>query len=630
MEQERVVEPIVTQDIKLANQNNDIIIEQKNKIKPKRNWWLFPLEVILVVLPLIVRFYSGNSGYAIYPWNSQTDYYIDIFLHYKMVAFIAISAIILVALVWKVIKMKKEQRKKSFVAFIPLFIYLGFVILSTICSENLTNSLIGAMDQKEPFPVLLGYVIVTFYAYIVINTLDDVKQISGAALVGGFLMSLIGVMQAIGKDPLSMEAVQRLFAGNEVIDNYGMFQLTFPVGQAYGTLFNPNYVGSYVVLYFPLMVAGFLTNKAFWKKSLYAITSFALLFFLFVSQSRTGLIAIAVVVFVFLLSKSKEVFKYWYIIIPTFTFVILSFLLIDTYRDSLLTNRLKKILAIEKSTDALKGIDTTGNGVKVSYKDTEFTVMMAVSSTDFAYVAYEGEEKKEISYNEDKTYGYFTLDNGDEIAIQTAIFEDVYAFGLNLDNKDYYFTNQIVVGNYKYINDYGRVDECIRVDNVLQGYEAVASGRGYSFGRSIPLLFDYFVVGSGPDTFAITFPQNDYVARYKSSFGNTIFTRPHNFYLQMGIQTGGMSLVAFLVFYAIYFGGSCKRYFFRKFTKTEEWFGFAMFLATIGFMAVGFANDSLIVVSPMFYVLLGVGVAINHKICLTEKKKKVEEKDGLE
>lgn len=624
MEQENVVEPMIEQEIVLASKNDDKVI------KPKRNWWLLPLEVILIVLPLIVRFYSGNSGYAIYPWNSQTDYYIDIFLHYKMVAFIAISAVTLIALVFKVVKIKKEQRKKSFVTFIPLFIYLGFVVLSTICSENLTNSLLGAMDQKEPFPVLLGYIIVTFYAYIVINTLDDVKQLSGAALVGGFLMSFIGVMQAIGKDPLSMEVVQRLFAGNEIIDNFGMFQLSFPVGQAYGTLFNPNYVGSYVVLYFPLMVAGFLTSKAIWKKLLYLMTSFALLFFLFASQSRTGLIAIVVVVFVFLLFKSKEVLKFWYIIIPTFTFVVLSFLLIDTYRDSLLTNRLKEILAIEKSDAALKGIDTTGNGVRVVYKDTEFTVMMAVSSTDFAYAVYEGEEKKEVSYNEDKSYAYFTLDNGDEITIQTAVYQDVYAFGLKLDNKDYYFTNQIVIGNYKCINDYSRIDECIMAKNVFLGYETVAGGRGYCFGRSIPLVLDYPIVGSGPDTFAIVFPQNDYVGRYKSSFANTIFTRPHNFYLQMSIQTGGISLLAFLVFYGMYFVGSCRRYFFRKFTKTEEWLGFAVFLATVGFMTAGLGNDSLIVVSPVFYSLLGMGVAINHKICLVEKKKRVEEKDGLE
>ena len=44
-------------------------------------------------------------------------------------------------------------------------------------------------------------------------------------------------------------------------------------------------------------------------------------------------------------------------------------------------------------------------------------------------------------------------------------------------------------------------------------------------------------------------------------------------------------------------------------------------------MAAGLANDSLIVVTPIFYVLLGAGMAVNHKMCPVEKMKKSEEKE---
>ena len=62
----------------------------------------------------------------------------------------------------------------------------------------------------------------------------------------------------------------------------------------------------------------------------------------------------------------------------------------------------------------------------------------------------------------------------------------------------------------------------------------------------------------------------------------------------------------------------------------EEWGGFAVFLCTIGFMASGFANDSLIVVSPMFYLLLGAGMAINHKFCPVEKKVRAKQEEKVE
>ena len=93
----------------------------------------------------------------------------------------------------------------------------------------------------------------------------------------------------------------------------------------------------------------------------------------------------------------------------------------------------------------------------------------------------------------------------------------------------------------------------------------------------------------------------------------------------MGVQTGTISLIAFLVFYVIYVVASCRRYGFQKYESMEEWMGFAVFLSTVGFMASGFANDSLIVVTPIFYVLIGMGMAINHKLCPVKRKEEQTE-----
>ena len=84
---------MATSESELVTKSNCM---ERNATKQKRNWWLLPLELILFLLPLIVRFQSGNSGYTIYPWNSKEDSYIDIFLHYKMVVFIGIAFVVLV------------------------------------------------------------------------------------------------------------------------------------------------------------------------------------------------------------------------------------------------------------------------------------------------------------------------------------------------------------------------------------------------------------------------------------------------------------------------------------------------------------------------------------------------------
>jgi len=591
----------------------------------RQKFKLLPLQIILAVLPLVLYLRIANSGFGAYPWNSSDDTYLDIFLHGKMVIFLILSVVLFCLTVYRIVKMDKQERKQKLFCFIPLLIYLFFVLLSTVCSENIWYSVFGSMDAKEPATVLLGYVTVALYTYLVVESAEDMEKLVTVAVAGSVCMAVLGLFQAIGKDPLLLEGIQVLFAGRRFIDTYGLLKLTFPEGMAYGTLFNPNYVGTYVAMYLPLAAVGLAMYRSVWKKVICGCTCLGLLVMLFASQSRTGLIAVVAVAVVFVVFFGQRLRKRWYFIVPGVLLAVAAFLLVDSQRDFLLINRLGEMFKIRQSEEPVSGVDTTGNGVRVLYKDTEFTVRMNVEENRFFYEVTEGNEQKDISYTEDKSYAHATLSTGDEIAIQTAKYQNYFAFGLVINDRSFYFTNQMVAGNYMYINGYGRLDECVIPANVFPGYEATASGRGYVWGRTIPLLLSHLVIGSGPDTFAVVFPQNDYVARYQSGFDETIFTRPHSFYLQMGVQTGVLSLVAFLVFYAVYFIKSCVRYCFRDLRKTEERLGFALFLCTVGFMAAGLANDSLIVVSPTFYLLLGAGMAVNDRLCPRREKNKTEE-----
>ena len=604
--------------------------KKQERFQSSWNLKLLPLQFVLVVLPLILDLYIGTSGHGGYAWNSENDTFLDVFLYGKMVVFQILAVIVLALAVIKIVQSGRNERKQALCRFIPLFLYAFFVILSTICSENISYSVSGSKDAWEPLGVLLGYVVVAFYAYLVLETIEDVRQLIGAAVIGGGCMAVLGVLQAIGKDPLATEAVQRLFVESKYIEQQGLLDLTFPVGMAYGTLFNPNYVGTYVAMYLPLAVIGLALFQKVWQKTASGVVVLGLLITLFASQSRTGLIAVAAAGVTAVVFLGRAVVKRWYIAVSGLVLAVLAFWVVDMQRDYLLTNRIVEMITMQPGEEPVLGVDTTGAGVRVVTKDTEYTIMMPVAGADFSYVVMEENELKEIWYKEDKSYGYFKLNDGTTVEIQTALYENEYAFGLNINGRRMYFTDQIVAGNYKYLNEVGRLDECIIPENIFPGYEATASGRGYVWGRTIPLLSRHLVAGSGPDTFTIVFPQNDYVARYKAGFENTVFTRPHNFYLQMGIQTGVVSLLAFLTFYGMYFVGSCKRYLFRKFSSIREWIGFILFLSSVGFMVAGLANDSLIVVTPMFYVLLGAGMAVNQRLCPAEKRTKEKKEKGLE
>ncbi|MDD3174076.1 MAG: O-antigen ligase family protein, partial [Herbinix sp.] len=138
---------------------------------------------------------------------------------------------------------------------------------------------------------------------------------------------------------------------------------------------------------------------------------------------------------------------------------------------------------------------------------------------------------------------------------------------------------------------------------------------GYIWSRSIPLLKDTLLLGNGPDTFPIVFPQSDYVGKANNcKTPYTLIEKPHNFYLMIGIQTGIISLISFLVFYLIYLMKSFRIYKNNNFSTLKARIGLGCLVSTLSFMISGFFNDSSLQTTPIFIVLLGLGMDINYKL----------------
>jgi hypothetical protein len=157
----------------------------------------------------------------------------------------------------------------------------------------------------------------------------------------------------------------------------------------------------------------------------------------------------------------------------------------------------------------------------------------------------------------------------------------------------------------------------------LEDRQKIFSGRGYIWSRTIPLLKDHIFLGSGPDTFLLEFPQEDYVMMRKNGYENAVMTKPHSMYLQIGVQTGVLSLVCILVFYIWYAVQSIKLYAFRKLGTQVEAFGMAAFIGSIGYMISGISNDSMVVTAPVFWGMIGLGVAANVMVQKARKEEAV-------
>ena len=221
----------------------------------------------------------------------------------------------------------------------------------------------------------------------------------------------------------------------------------------------------------------------------------------------------------------------------------------------------------------------------------------------------------------------------DEALAAFAIFPNLGINGWTIEIASSVIPGKVTTWNfvkkntgYVYYNYYGRESYIEKADTALfDGYEDLASKRGFIWARTIPLLKKYLFLGSGADTFSIVFPQHDYVSFQNNGYGEQLISKPHCWYLQVGVQTGVLSLLALLVFYGMYFVQSIRLYSTKISDSYLAQVGVAVFVGTIGYMIAGITNDSSITVAPVFWGVIGLGITVNTMVKHQRKQESVDE-----
>lgn len=98
--------------------------------KKKSTFYLVPLILLLAVVPLIVLVHKYEANLVQFDWSALNDEKYDFFMYYKAAAITVIGAVMCVLLAFRY-KMKQKEFKLSY-EFIPVLVYAGFTILSTL------------------------------------------------------------------------------------------------------------------------------------------------------------------------------------------------------------------------------------------------------------------------------------------------------------------------------------------------------------------------------------------------------------------------------------------------------------------------------------------------------------------
>ncbi|OLS41516.1 O-antigen ligase [Bacillus sp. MRMR6] len=136
------------------------------------------------------------------------------------------------------------------------------------------------------------------------------------------------------------------------------------------------------------------------------------------------------------------------------------------------------------------------------------------------------------------------------------------------------------------------------------------SNRFFIWKQSLPLVKEYFWIGSGPDSFEFAYPNDDEEVR--QFLHGSIVDKAHNEYLQMAITLGTPALITYLLLIFVILQKAFRAV--KKVDGQEKVFLYGLIAAIVGYLVQAFFNISTVPVAPLFWAILGMTLARSSRV----------------
>lgn len=584
------------------------------------------LGAVISILPFITYLKVVNlQGDTHRYWNGARESF-DFFTYYKVVALLILTGIIFIYFLYKIFK-KDIQLEKTKI-YIPLGIYGVLVIISTILSDHKQVALWGFVERWEGMIVILAYLLLFFITINILKAEKDYKRIITFFIISAVVMGLIGIFQYLGYDLIKTDFIKKIILPSQYESLSDKIKFNFDKGTIYTTLYHYNYVGSYMAMLFPMILALALLWRNKIIKILLGLVSLLMFSNLIASNSRAGIVGGILAILVLIVILRKRMLKHWKIVLSGLGIAMVILMILNQSTNGMLINRTsslfkdaKNLLSGSTQNKDIKDVVVKDNKLSLVYPNDTLNVLLNNNALEFK------DSNGKTMQVELTNKGLIIKDNRYKdyvIQINQIYTYDGTSKTLVVNNGALKLNFILKDNTFKFVNPNGEEVELHSVPYFgFEGKEKLGSARGYIWSRSIPLLKDTVIKGNGPDTFAIYFPQDDYIGKYKA-YGilNMFVDKPHDLYLQTALNTGVISLLAMLVLFGMYIVNSLKLYFNNDLSDFYSILGLAIFVSFIGYLGAGIFNDSAVSVAPIFWVIFGMGVSVNLKLI----KEKAESK----
>ena len=575
------------------------------------------------IIPLIVHTYSYNSNLSQFNWfPSGADSQTDFFFGWKMITIIVVGIVMAGILFYQYFKKKQGLRFEN--AFYFLFFYAMFVAMSALFSSYKYWVVRGSYELFEPVWVVFVYILLCYYTYHFVQQEQQVKFILCGAGIGMAVVTLIGVFQYFGMDFFKTGFGKHLITNPSWWDNLDSLSFNMLEGTSYTTLYNPNFLSFYFGMLISLLVCVFIAAKKAWQRVLIIVAEVLCLICLKGSRSDTGWMALVVggvILALVLLSRKKKAFCVALAIMliggvaavavgsKTDVGIQIKNTIVGTFR---IDDRYA-VRDIDTGTDSVM-LNVRGNKMYVSYTTDESGVIVP-NCTD------ENGQTLELAMTDADNQIYVINDErfaGGSIQPILLGDDNIPAISVTYDGIAWDFVETQEAG-YCYLNKSGKLVKWEKIKNANLFKEDAMSYRGHMWNVTIPLLGKHVLIGSGANTYMFEYPQDDYLGQAYIYGFNSYEVKAHCWYLQQWVESGLIGTLALLIFMAWYAVQSIRIYRRVDLHESLSWIGFGLFAAVLVYLIAGIANDSNVCTAPVFWGMLGLGMATNRMLVEKEK-----------
>lgn len=607
------------------------------RIDESIHWFqLLPAAFFTAVIIIITRMHAYTRPMDQFYWSGGDNNLTDFFSYFKMTAILTCAILALIFLLYRVFTQSFFIKRNS--AYIPMIVYTAFVLLSYAFSDYKLFALWGYNDRFEGTVTLVSYMVMLFYIINSVNTEKNVKLI--VYPVGAFsaLLGILGLTQALDHDFFRTAIGKKLITPSWFWDQVDSLNFTFQNKQIYQTVYNINYVSFYLTLLVPLFGMLFIRSvvkgkdEALWKKILWGALFTLLIFNMIGSVSSGGYLGMIIIVLLGIIILNKRILQWKK---PVAILFVLAILMCFANFEQLQSefNAVKGFFGnnaessvpgspqassengTTKSKAHIDYMDTDGDEIKLSINGNEMTITTFPDDPSSVTVKDNTDNniKLQLKSAEDGYLHEFLDPRFAMCSLRPAIDDDGYNYYvIYIDQSEWPF--KLTEEGPKFVNQLGSLVDLDPIEQIaFEKNPHFGSGRGFIWGTSIPMLKETASIGHGADTYGLHYPQNNYAGKYNIGWNlNLVVDKPHCMYLGIAINTGIISLLALLTLWGAYIVQSIRLYFRRNFDSDFMAFaGAGIFLGICGFLVAALVNDSSVSVMPLFYGLLGTGIAIN-------------------